>query len=236
MLKLNFKMRAYVFALIASLSIVSACSDDDDKKSKGPEIWNGPEITFTKEANVDWTLPENQDKITEKVIITRQNAGPMYNYQWWQDNFGEDATFDDIADDFWDNGDSDREFVRSGGLKGLRFALLEKPSETTDAWDAFNHFGTLGDSTNFYSFHNVATIINYLNSNDEFVRVKDDFYVTFKNSDGGEENWGGTSMPNLPGYKLGVWIKEENIYFTLTITTWGRESGGAISYMRSTKK
>jgi hypothetical protein len=236
MLTTNLKKRMYVFALIASSIAIGSCGDDDDneKKSKGPAIWNGPEITFTKDANADWTLPENQDKITEKLVVTRQNSGPIYNYQWWQDNFGEDATFDDISDDFWDTSDSEREFVRQGGMQGMRFALLEKPAEANDAWNAFANYGTLGDSTNFYSFHNIASIIYYLNSNMEFVSIKNDFYINVKDGDGQVDDESSTDMPRLVGHKLGVWSKEENIYFTLTITTWGTE-GGAISYKRSTK-
>ena len=38
----------------------------------------GEPISFTREANVDWTLPENQDRITDNVWITRQERmGPI---------------------------------------------------------------------------------------------------------------------------------------------------------------
>lgn len=42
-------------------------------------IWTGPQITFTKSDNVDWTLAQNQDFITENVIITRQNTQGIFN-------------------------------------------------------------------------------------------------------------------------------------------------------------
>ncbi|MBC8436092.1 MAG: right-handed parallel beta-helix repeat-containing protein, partial [Bacteroidetes bacterium] len=35
--------------------------------------------TFTKAAYADWTLPENQDRITENVWITRQNTQGLFN-------------------------------------------------------------------------------------------------------------------------------------------------------------
>ena len=40
--------------------------------------------TFSKSTGDDWTLPAFQDKITDNVIITRQDSKPIYNYAWWQ--------------------------------------------------------------------------------------------------------------------------------------------------------
>jgi uncharacterized protein (TIGR02145 family) len=43
-------------------------------------IWQGPEITFTKSAGADPTLKANQDSITPSVSITRGNSGgEIYN-------------------------------------------------------------------------------------------------------------------------------------------------------------
>ena len=42
-------------------------------------IWRGPSVTFTKEAFSDFTLPENQDRITDNVWITRGNTQGPYN-------------------------------------------------------------------------------------------------------------------------------------------------------------
>ncbi|MFS4466746.1 hypothetical protein [Maribacter sp. 2210JD10-5] len=42
-------------------------------------IWTGPDITFTKADMADWTLPENQDRITDNVWITRQNQWSIFN-------------------------------------------------------------------------------------------------------------------------------------------------------------
>jgi len=42
-------------------------------------VWTGPEITFTKPNGADWMLPENQDRITDNVWITRQNFQGVYN-------------------------------------------------------------------------------------------------------------------------------------------------------------
>ena len=38
-------------------------------------IWDGSEITFTKGNNVNINLPQNQDRITDDVWITRGNTG-----------------------------------------------------------------------------------------------------------------------------------------------------------------
>ncbi len=42
-------------------------------------IWSGPDLTFTKPDNADWTLAENQDRITDDVWITRQNRFSIFN-------------------------------------------------------------------------------------------------------------------------------------------------------------
>ena len=39
------------------------------------QIWDGPEVSFTKSNNVDINLEVNQDRITEGVWITRGNSG-----------------------------------------------------------------------------------------------------------------------------------------------------------------
>ncbi|MEM1215075.1 MAG: hypothetical protein AAGJ82_05295, partial [Bacteroidota bacterium] len=42
-------------------------------------IWSGPTITFEKANGVDPELPENQDRITDNVWITRNNGGQIFN-------------------------------------------------------------------------------------------------------------------------------------------------------------
>lgn len=42
-------------------------------------VWDGPTTVFTKENNADWTLEENQDRITDNVWITRANNGGLFN-------------------------------------------------------------------------------------------------------------------------------------------------------------
>ncbi len=43
------------------------------------EIWVGLDFTFTKPPSANWTLPENQDRITDNVWITRGNLKGIYN-------------------------------------------------------------------------------------------------------------------------------------------------------------
>lgn len=45
----------------------------------GQTIWSGPHITFERADNVDWNLPENQDSLTENVVLTRQVNQGIYN-------------------------------------------------------------------------------------------------------------------------------------------------------------
>ncbi len=42
-------------------------------------IWDGPTITVTKESDADWTLEENQDRITDNVWLTRADTRGFFN-------------------------------------------------------------------------------------------------------------------------------------------------------------
>lgn len=46
-----------------------------------PVIWNGPPLAFAKPANADWTLPQNQDRITPNVWLTRATNNGPFNIQ-----------------------------------------------------------------------------------------------------------------------------------------------------------
>ena len=43
------------------------------------EIWEGPDVTFTKAAFADSTLPANQDQLTAGVILTRADTNGLFN-------------------------------------------------------------------------------------------------------------------------------------------------------------
>ncbi len=49
--------------------------------SADPVVWTGPSVTFQKPAFADWTLPENQDRITDNVWITRKSQQGLFNIQ-----------------------------------------------------------------------------------------------------------------------------------------------------------
>jgi len=44
-----------------------------------PTIWNGPDLMFSKGAFADPTLPENQDRVTDDVWLTRAAVRGLYN-------------------------------------------------------------------------------------------------------------------------------------------------------------
>lgn len=58
----------YLFFVIASVSLANAQT-----------IWTGPDVTFEKENFADWTLEENQDRITDNVWITRADRFGIFN-------------------------------------------------------------------------------------------------------------------------------------------------------------
>lgn len=218
-------MKQLNLLLLASLYLLSIGG------LKSQTIWTGPDFTFTKVDSADWTLQVNQDRLTSNVWITRQNKAPIYNYKWWQDNLNQDPSTDTIVADFW-NDATTSPFTPTGGTKGVRWALLDSTGSST-SWAGYN-FGTLGNSTHFYSFNNIIQIIEILETEaGDFstINVVDDFTVSFGGTD--------FDFPNVGNYivgkKFGVWLVDDNIYFTLTFNSWGSNgSGGSFSYTRST--
>ena len=55
-----------------------------------PIVWNGPSIAFAKPDFADWTLPSNQDRLTNDVWLTRRNTRPLFNIVI--EEFAEDRT------------------------------------------------------------------------------------------------------------------------------------------------
>ena len=47
--------------------------------SAAQTFWTGPTTTLTKMDFADWTLEENQDRLTDNVWITRQNQAGLFN-------------------------------------------------------------------------------------------------------------------------------------------------------------
>ncbi len=206
------KIYVFLWVLFISLAGVSV---------NAQTIWTGDDITFTKEANADWTQVANQDVITPKVTITRQSSKAIYNYQWFQDTFAEDATSNDLEADFWD-GSSDHVFTFEGGTQGIKWALLDNTGATT-TW-TYSYYGTLGNPVNFTGFGALCSIITQLEYDGGTTTINPNESIFAE----------GTVMTALVGKKLGVWLVEEDVYLTLTFTNWGAGGGGAVSYTRST--
>ena len=91
---------------------------DDTDANLNPntvKVWQGPTITFTKANNADWTLAENQDRITDKVWISRANKQGIFNLasettyakfyspddtEW---SFGTTAAFSSLSFNNWED-------------------------------------------------------------------------------------------------------------------------------------
>jgi|GEM_PF-808148 len=65
--KILFVIISFVFLLLLSLP------------SNSQTLWTGPSIIFEKADYVDFTIPENQDRITNLVWITRDENGGIFN-------------------------------------------------------------------------------------------------------------------------------------------------------------
>ena len=52
---------------------------DVEPDTQSPVVWRGPRLTFTKPAFADPTTPEAQDRINDRIILTRGSGDGLYN-------------------------------------------------------------------------------------------------------------------------------------------------------------
>ena len=83
-------------------------------------IWDGPEITFTKANNADFTQAQHQDRITSDVWLTRRNGGGLFNFKnesFYNDGVSPSLTLWALGDTSDDNlvFDNFKDFYGSSG-------------------------------------------------------------------------------------------------------------------------
>ena len=218
---------------------------DNDCDGKETIIWDGPSLQFNKSANdANWADNEGpQDQITKKIALTRSNNGYITNIRWWLDETGQAPTEnEDLPWEYLGRKAQDSptanvgDAIPIGGPQGVRWAILEQGGNT-QAWQNFDMYGILGASINFYSLNNITTICELLNNNEEPLTIIDDFGIdnTYEIPNDASD-YSSAAFKHLENVVLGVWLMEENIYFTLTfseLTNIGI-GGGPMIYTRST--
>lgn len=65
----------YPSTIAACLIVIATMAGVADAQ----QIWTGPAVVFTKADAEDWNLPQNQDRITENVWLTRKNDRAIFN-------------------------------------------------------------------------------------------------------------------------------------------------------------
>jgi hypothetical protein len=73
--KMRFTRATASFAVLVGVALVTPSVP----VFADPIVWNGPSITFTKPDFADWTLPVNQDRLTNNVWLTRGDIFPLFN-------------------------------------------------------------------------------------------------------------------------------------------------------------
>jgi autotransporter-associated beta strand protein len=61
------------FALLGAMGLALPAS------AAGQTVWSGFDLSFAKPNSADWTIPENQDRITDNVWLTRANTQGLFN-------------------------------------------------------------------------------------------------------------------------------------------------------------
>lgn len=154
------------FLFIALFAV--ACSSDELPEPEQPEppsgertVWTGTPTTFTKAAETDPTQPENQDRLTDNVWITRGNdGGQIYNAV------------------------SETSATKSSSPRGTQWAV-----------------GSINDIDNLT-------------------------FAPFRTAVGNPKN--------VAGKELVLFLVEDNIYLSVTFTSWSANKRGGFGYTRST--
>ncbi len=66
--------RILVIFAIALLAVIQGV-----RQCPAQEVWTGPKIIYSQAANTDISLPENQDRITDNVWLTRDVSRGIFN-------------------------------------------------------------------------------------------------------------------------------------------------------------
>jgi hypothetical protein len=72
-------MRLTIATTSLAVFVAAALVVSSVPASADPIVWNGQSITFTKPDFANWTLPVNQDRLTNHVWLTRLNVAQLFN-------------------------------------------------------------------------------------------------------------------------------------------------------------
>jgi len=125
------------------VSIIIACLFLNFNKLIAQTEWTGPNITFTKTANADWTLAINQDQITANVWITRGDLRGLFNIAPGKETGWNTVDKDSPMDTEWANGSI------ADGIENLTF----------ETWDDSNWDGSKNNPSFFINKNKVLHLI-----------------------------------------------------------------------------
>ena len=106
-------------------------------------IWTGPSTTFTKPAGADWTLAQNQDRLTDSVWITRGNIQGIFNIKQepgyshqsspadteWA--YGAAANWQSLTFTDWEEWANKRRWTRSAGMRSCIWCRIRSTSTSS---------------------------------------------------------------------------------------------------------
>ena len=158
----GFSVRAWVLA-IAICGVGAAV----DTAEAAPVVWDADDgtMTFTKLNFADWTLPENQDRITDNVWLTRQNVDGLFNIKI-QTEYSDDTA------------SSDMEWAFSGLVLNPSFVFGQGASDYASLdFDAFK------DAANFLvkELPGVPGVLHLI-SDDIYIDIQ---FISWTTSEGG---------------------------------------------------
>jgi hypothetical protein len=131
--------------------------------SAAATVWTGPTITFSKAANADQTLPANQDKLTNNVILTRASSQGMFN-------IAQEASFSATSP-------KDTQWATSLNNPAQAITATNFAALTFDSWQ--NAYGGAGSLNSNITTHDAVV---HLVSDNIYLNLR---FIAFQGSGGG---------------------------------------------------
>ncbi|MFC2086263.1 T9SS type A sorting domain-containing protein, partial [Bacteroidota bacterium] len=206
-------------------------------------LWTGTAMTFTKDNFADWTLEENQDRITDNVWITRADERGIFNIFLEEEygagggggGFSYERSTGNISETFW-NGPS-MTFVKENFAD---WTLEENQDRLTD-----NVWLTRANEKGIFNKAQEDSYDNFDGFGSTIIASPSDTRWAFGNIEDGVENLGFDSWaftidenpPEMVDEDMVLYLVTDDIYIDIKFTSWTsgeEEGGGGFSYERST--
>jgi hypothetical protein len=160
----------YSAKILVATTTAAVCINLLGSAAQAFTIWSGSKITFTKPTGADFNLPQNQDRLTDRVWITRGDTQGIFN-------IAQEPAFDKSIADPLSPVDTEWAFGTTANLGSLQFS-------TWKTWTGNAPYATPGKDA-----------VLHLITDDIYIDIK---FLSWDQRAGGFSYERSTSIPTPP--------------------------------------